>query len=91
MELLQPEGHADALANQVEIEYWKSALTSSALLVGRLAISAGNSARMLSHSESVSVAVLLALLGSVAPIGEVTVAVFEREPVTVALIVPLAL
>ena len=40
---------------------------------------------------SVSVAVLLTVLGSVTPFGEVTVAVFEIEPVADALMVPVAL
>ena len=43
------------------------------------------------QSVSVSVALLLAGIGSVTPLGTVTVAVLEMEPVADALIVPVAL
>ena len=43
------------------------------------------------HSVSVSVALLLDVIGSVTPLGEVTVAVFEIELVAAALMVPVAL
>src|SRR5437773_453847 len=43
------------------------------------------------QSVSVSVALLFAVFGSVTPLGAVTVAVSEIEPVAEALIVPVAL
>ena len=43
------------------------------------------------HSVSVSEALLFAVFGSVTPLGAVTVAVSEIEPVAEALIVPVAL
>ena len=43
------------------------------------------------YSVSVSVALLLAVFGSSTPVGAVTVAVSEIEPVAEALMVPVAL
>jgi hypothetical protein len=43
------------------------------------------------YSVSVSVALLLAVFGSVTPLGAATVAVSEMEPVVEALMVPVAL
>jgi hypothetical protein len=56
-------------------------------------VAASNSSRATGtpHNVLVSVALLLAVLGSGTPVGEVTVAVFESDPVSDALIVPLAL
>lgn len=47
--------------------------------------------KMLFHNVSLSVAVLLAVFGSVTRLGVVTVAVFEIEPLAEALMVPVAL
>jgi hypothetical protein len=54
---------------------------------------ASNSSRVSGtpHNVSISVALLLAVLGSGTPAGDVTVVVFESDPVADALIVPLAL
>ena len=60
-------------------------------IVCRPATGAAGFLRMQFHSVSVSVALLLAVFGSVTPLGAVTVAVSEIEPVAEALIVPVAL
>ena len=60
-------------------------------IVCRPATGAAGFLKMQFHSVSVSVALLFAVFGSVTPLGAVTVAVSEIEPVAEALIVPVAL